>query len=98
MNLPDWTDDKGYELSTHEKQQEFAKKRNQSMNERIKQLAEQADIYINESSNLAESGNGTEIVGWHIEKFAELIVKECALQCNHNDDMDRILEYFGVEE
>jgi len=31
-------------------------------------------------------------------KFAELIVKECALQCNHNDDMDRILEYFGVEE
>ena len=30
--------------------------------------------------------------------FAELIVKECALQCNHNDDMDRILEHFGVEE
>jgi hypothetical protein len=23
-----WMDDKGYELSTHEKQQEFAKKRN----------------------------------------------------------------------
>jgi hypothetical protein len=33
-----------------------------------------------------------------VEKFAELIVRECALQCNHNDDMDRILEYFGVEE
>ena len=32
------------------------------------------------------------------EKFAELIVRECALQCNHNDDMDRILEHFGVEE
>jgi hypothetical protein len=31
-------------------------------------------------------------------KFAELIVRECALQCNHNDDMDRILEHFGVEE
>ena len=33
-----------------------------------------------------------------LEKFAELIVKECALQCNHNDDMDRILEHFGVGE
>jgi hypothetical protein len=32
-----------------------------------------------------------------LEKFAELIVRECALQCNHNDDMDRILEHFGVE-
>ncbi len=46
------------------------------MNERIKELAEQADIYINKY-NCAESGNGTEIIGWHIEKFAELIVKEC---------------------
>jgi hypothetical protein len=33
-----------------------------------------------------------------LEKFAELIVRECALQCNHNDDMDRILEHFGVEQ
>ena len=33
-----------------------------------------------------------------LEKFAEMIVRECALQCNHNDDMDRILEHFGVEE
>jgi hypothetical protein len=30
--------------------------------------------------------------------FAQLIVRECALQCNHNDDMDRILEHFGVEQ
>ena len=33
-----------------------------------------------------------------LEKFAELIVRDCALQCNHNDDMDRILEHFGVEQ
>ena len=33
-----------------------------------------------------------------LEKFAELIVRECALQCNHNDDMDRILEHFRVGE
>jgi hypothetical protein len=31
------------------------------------------------------------------DKFAELIVQKCALQCHNNDDMDRILEHFGVE-
>jgi len=46
------------------------------MNERIRLLAEQADIYINKS-NCAESGNGTEIIGWHIEKFAEILIFEC---------------------
>ena len=30
--------------------------------------------------------------------FAELIIKECVLQCQHNDDMDRIEKHFGVEE
>jgi hypothetical protein len=30
-------------------------------------------------------------------EFAELIVRECALQCRHNDDMDRIEKHFGVE-
>jgi hypothetical protein len=40
-----------------------------------------------------------ELEDWcDVEKFAELIVKECAVQCNHNDDMDRILEHFGVEQ
>ena len=32
------------------------------------------------------------------EKFAELIVRECALQCVHNEDMDRIEKHFGVEK
>jgi len=44
---------------------------------------------------------GTEIhvgLGLSYEKFAELIVRECAVQCNHNDDMDRILEHLGVEQ
>ena len=31
-------------------------------------------------------------------RFAELIVKECALQCIHNEDMDRIEKHFGIEE
>ena len=32
------------------------------------------------------------------ERFAELIVRECALQCVHNEDMDRIEKHFGVEK
>lgn len=32
-----------------------------------------------------------------IAEFAESIVRECALQCIHNEDMDRIEKHFGVE-
>ena len=32
-----------------------------------------------------------------LEEFAELIVRECALQCIHNEDMDLIEKHFGVE-
>ena len=31
------------------------------------------------------------------EVFADLLVRECALQCIHNEDMDRIEKHFGVE-
>jgi len=57
------------------------------MNTRIKELAEQCWDKRPEGQ-----------LHFDNEKFAELIVKECAVQCNHNDDMDRILEHFGVEE
>ena len=58
------------------------------MNERLAKLTEQCYEY-----------NETLQDTWFNKaKFARLIVRECALQCNHNDDMDRILEYFGVEE
>jgi hypothetical protein len=33
-----------------------------------------------------------------VEKFAKLIVRECTLQCVHNEDMDLIEKHFGVEE
>jgi len=37
--------------------------------------------------------------GWlDRQKFAELIVRECALQCQHNDDMDRIEKHFAMKE
>ena len=61
------------------------------MNERIKQLAEQTGWrYDNGESQFADDSD--------IEKFAELIVKECALQCVHNEDMALIEKHFGVEE
>ena len=57
------------------------------MNERIKELAHEAGLPTYNPEGIPTK----------LEKFAELIVRECALQCNHNDDMDRILEYFGVD-
>jgi hypothetical protein len=63
------------------------------MNERIRQLSNQAyDALVNETGNIVVFDEDFQ------QRFAELIVRECALQCNHNDDMDRILEHFGVEE
>jgi hypothetical protein len=63
------------------------------MNERIRELKEQAMEWV---PNRVDPD--TKIRLLNAEKFAELIVRECALQCNHNDDMDRILEHFGVEQ
>jgi hypothetical protein len=72
------------------------------MNERIQQLAEQATTYIEPT---ADSGEG-----WIFdkEKFAELIVKECAeLTLDYKNDQhyqgwldyrDEIKQHFGVEE
>ena len=78
------------------------------MNERIRQLAEQATTYHN-------GGLGTEIELFDKEKFAELIVKECMRMCDcadvslleHNRPQEAsgaasvkqfIAEHFGVEE
>ena len=68
------------------------------MNERIKKLAEQATTYIDPSAN--------DGVCWDFdkEKFAELIVRECAELMYGRDedgnckDGDVIKKHFGVEE
>ena len=63
------------------------------MNERIQELAEQATTYI-------EPVPGQSGEGWIFdkEKFAELIVRECADQCMNVLDYHAILKRFGVEE
>ena len=61
------------------------------MNERIKQLAKQAyeDVIRNTPSFLVTKE-------MYEQKFAELIVKECAKQCLTDDSM-RILNHMGVK-
>ena len=68
------------------------------MNERIRQLAEQATTYHN-------GGLGTEIELFDKEKFAELIVRECVgivkftpTGVSHARIIEIIKEHFGVEE
>ncbi len=63
------------------------------MNERIKELMEEAGIYdfVVESMGINEE----------MEKFAELIVRECANVAADHDALDiyeEIREHFGVEE
>ena len=65
------------------------------MNERIRELAEQAGIVFWEMSGDVDWRQANRE---NLDKFAELIVRECALQCIHNEDMDRIEKHFGVEE
>jgi hypothetical protein len=63
------------------------------MNERIKELAEQCTDYV--------YGEGGSYEMFDKEKFAELIIKECASHLNWvGDDAAGIelLEHFGVEE
>jgi hypothetical protein len=82
------------------------------MNERIQELAEQARItisgYTDDNSGYYEpSGSSPE----ELEKFAELIIKECASICMKNQyegtplynngsisSAEFIKEHFGVEE
>jgi hypothetical protein len=55
------------------------------MNERIKQLAEQAGMIIVD--------DGFSTYGKFAEKFAELIVKECVKFCEHESNDDEHDEY-----
>ena len=100
--------DGGYSIGTKEKYDEFVKNRNR-MNERIRQLIEQATDTI-EIVN-PDTGITHYREFFDKAKFAELIVKECiwALwteECRTSDlaseeytrGSNKIKEHFGVEE
>ena len=63
------------------------------MNERIQELAEQTG-YIWHASGDPQI---YEFTPEKLEKFAELIVRECASKVTRNEALN-ILEHFGVEE
>jgi len=66
------------------------------MNERIRELAEQAQIGLFEDKSFGWSViAGTD---QHLSKFAELIVRECAEICLEANDHKNILQHFGVDE
>jgi len=65
------------------------------MNEKIKQL-------LLDAGGQYSSGNQNDWPSWvlgdaGVEKFAELIVRECLDNCMAANDRDRIREHFGVE-
>ena len=67
------------------------------MNERIKELAEQAGLRFTQlmSNPMVPVVDGKET---DLEKFAELIVKECANYAFSDDqERDDMLKHFGVE-
>lgn len=64
------------------------------MNERINELAEQAEQHANEQNDK----HGIRFKSEYDRKFAELIVAECAMLVWNDKDSKRILEHFGVEE
>jgi hypothetical protein len=69
------------------------------MNERIKELAEQAwDDTEEKFGSFFDDGGEIDYTFLHVydQKFAELIVKECATLAY--DGPRGILEHFGVEE
>ncbi len=70
------------------------------MNQRIKDIAEQANIHFSRIGLLDGDPNGSaRMVGYSkMEKFAELIVRECIAQCNDGDSRHFIATHFGVEE
>ena len=75
------------------------------MNARMNELAIQAGGVW--QGGYVEQANGDSVYTEHkfvhggdmdVEQFVRLLVKECVLQCHHNDDMDRIEQHFGVTE
>jgi phosphate uptake regulator len=72
------------------------------MNERIRQLAEQADLcFINHEGKLTSHFENFADMDNEVKKFAELIVRECINYCGENLSKTvggALKIHFGVEE
>ena len=67
------------------------------MNEKIKQLALDAGIGFTLWDDSGREMIDNYTPEEYLEKFAELIVRECLDNCMAANDRDRIREHFGVE-
>ena len=73
------------------------------MNERIQKLYDQADKFAKENRTQTISGPGNNYFELFHEKFAELIVQECAdigerYADGNYEVRNQILDHFGLEE
>jgi hypothetical protein len=64
------------------------------VNQRIKELAEQAGFQYIKDEGIGWAGNHNA----SLPKFAELLIRECAEICLEANDHKNILRYFGVEQ
>ena len=70
------------------------------MNEKIKELAEQARAWVNNTDNVSPDIEYVFYKDAYDKKFAELIIKECAsvsLCIGSGDNETELLKHFGVE-
>ena len=69
------------------------------MNERIEELAISSGIYdsLCDPYDALKNGDYYSSIKIDLEKFAELIVRECASKVTRNEALN-IFEHFGVEE
>ena len=71
------------------------------MNERIRQLAEQAGLYRDQQGLYWDSADPED--GVDLEKFAKLVIEECMVQVSYDEHspsyegVARIAKHFGVE-
>lgn len=80
------------------------------MNERIRELAEQAELWNDMEPTRREGRYVGHMNVSDVERFAELIVKECATFIDSHEQIDKygeaqdtvygkdLLQHFGVEE
>ena len=61
------------------------------MNERIKVLTEQAGIQLPE-----DTAHNSHIYRNSLERFAQLIIKECLACCGSQADKNNLLKHFGL--
>ena len=72
------------------------------MNNRIKQLSEQACVHAITTKSMEDIADGCYVVSPdQLQQFAELIVRECAYLADNQEDYlsaKIIKQHFGVEE